>query len=78
MKSNTNQKKTTGRSEEIRATFTVRELAEYVGISEVMAYRLLSNGEIPHRRAGKRFIVPREAIDEWLRTAPAKRSRRAS
>lgn len=60
-----------------RATFTVRELAAYLGISDVMTYRLLQKGEIPRRKAGKKYIVPRAAVDEWLKSTPAAQGRRA-
>lgn len=59
-----------------RATFTVRELAAYLGISDVMTYRLLQSGDIPRRKAGKKYIVPRAAVDEWLKSTPAKQVRR--
>jgi excisionase family DNA binding protein len=48
---------------------TVEELAEALGISRHGAYVGLRNGTIPSIRMGKRYVVPREAIREWLRTA---------
>ena len=61
-----------------RATFTAQELADLLGVSLVMVYRMLKNGEIPRRRAGRKYIIPRSAVEDWLREAPATRTRRAS
>jgi len=48
---------------------TVEALATDLGISRQSAYAALRRGEIPHIRIGKRFVIPRAAIQEWLRTA---------
>jgi excisionase family DNA binding protein len=48
---------------------SVDELATEIGISRQAAYGALRRGIIPHIRIGKRFILPRSAIAEWLRTA---------
>jgi excisionase family DNA binding protein len=45
------------------------ELAEDLGLSERSTRAALRRGEIPHIRIGRRFILPRAAIAEWLRTA---------
>lgn len=51
---------------------SVDALANSLGISREKAYKSLRDGEIPSIRLGKRFIVPRAAVDEWLRTAGGK------
>jgi excisionase family DNA binding protein len=48
---------------------TVDELAAELGLSRHSTYQHLRSGKIPSIRLGKRFIVPRAAIAEWLRTA---------
>lgn len=48
---------------------SVEELASYLGISRQGAYSALRRGEIPHIRLGRRFVIPRAAVDEWLRAA---------
>ena len=48
---------------------SVDELAAELGISRATAYTGLREGTIPAVRLGRRFIVPRAAIAEWLRTA---------
>jgi len=46
---------------------SVDELANELGISRQSAYAGLRQGKIPSIRLGKRFIIPRAAIAEWLR-----------
>jgi len=53
-----------------RTTYgSVGELAKEIGISRQVAYAALHRVIIPSIRIGKRFILPRSAIAEWLRTA---------
>jgi excisionase family DNA binding protein len=46
---------------------SVDELATELGISRQSAYAALRQGKIPSIRLGKRFIIPRSAIAEWLK-----------
>ena len=48
---------------------SVAALAADIGISERSTRSALRRGEIPHIRIGRRFILPKAAIAEWLRTA---------
>src|SRR5580693_9304983 len=48
---------------------SVAALAADIGLSERSTRSALRRGEIPHIRVGRRFILPKEAISEWLRTA---------
>jgi len=48
---------------------SVAELAADIGLSERSTRSALRRGEIPHIRVGRRFILPKAAIAEWLRTA---------
>jgi excisionase family DNA binding protein len=48
---------------------SVEELAAELGISRATAHVGLRNGRIPSIRIGKRFVIPRAAIAEWLRSA---------
>jgi excisionase family DNA binding protein len=50
---------------------SVAELATDLGLSERSTRSAIRRGEIPHIRVGRRFILPRAAIAEWLRTAGA-------
>jgi excisionase family DNA binding protein len=48
---------------------SVAELAADLGLSERSTRTALRRSEIPHIRVGRRFILPKAAIAEWLRTA---------
>ena len=48
---------------------SVAALAADLGLSERSTRSALRRGEIPHIRVGRRFILPRAAIADWLRTA---------
>jgi excisionase family DNA binding protein len=45
-----------------------REVAELIGCSRALAYRLMQRGTIPTVRipGGKSIRVPREALIEWI------------
>jgi excisionase family DNA binding protein len=49
-----------------RLTLTVPEVAEVVGVSRAHAYELIRLGRIPSIRLGRRLVVPRKALDEFL------------
>ncbi len=48
---------------------SVAELAQDLGISRQSAYSGIRAGTIPAIRLGKRFIIPRSAVQEWLKSA---------
>jgi excisionase family DNA binding protein len=48
---------------------SVAALANDLGMCERSVRASLRRGEIPHIRLGKRFILPRAAIADWLRNA---------
>lgn len=43
------------------------EVAYELGVSTQKVYLMLRNGELPCKRAGKRWLIPREAFHQWLR-----------
>jgi excisionase family DNA binding protein len=51
---------------------SVEALARELGIGLNAAYEGLKNGSIPSIRVSKKYIIPRSAIQEWLRTAGGK------
>jgi excisionase family DNA binding protein len=54
----------------IESTYrSVAALAADIGLSERSTRGALRRGEIPHIRVGRRYILPKAAIAEWLRTA---------
>jgi len=55
---------------------SVEDLARELGISRQKTYVELRAGRIPSIRLGRRFVIPRAAIAEWLRTAGTSSSAR--
>jgi excisionase family DNA binding protein len=51
---------------------SVEELAAELGISRQSAYAGLREGTIPSIRLGKRFIIAKSAISEWLKHSGTK------
>lgn len=47
----------------------VDELARELGLGRLTVYGALRDGTIPSIRVGKRYVLPRAAIQEWLRSA---------
>ena len=45
---------------------SVQQAAEMVSISETKMRELLLSGEIASKKVGKRRIVPRWALEQWL------------
>jgi excisionase family DNA binding protein len=49
-----------------RATYTVEQAGEILGISRAAAYEAVQRGEIPHLRIGRRIVVPRRPLDRMV------------
>jgi excisionase family DNA binding protein len=49
-----------------RAAYTVREVADLLGLSTGTTYALVRAGDIPARRMGGRWIVPKRRFHRWL------------
>ncbi len=49
-----------------RETLTVEEAAQVLGIGRSCAYEAARQGQIPVVRVGRRFVVPRAALEEFL------------
>ena len=49
-----------------KATMTVKEMAEYLGIGKASAYRLIREGQVPALKIGRQFRIPIACIDEWV------------
>lgn len=45
---------------------TVRDVAEYLRVSEAKVYRLAKGGELPVFRIGKAWRFRRDLLDDWL------------
>jgi excisionase family DNA binding protein len=49
-----------------RAVYTVREVAELLGIHLGGAYELVRSGAIPAERLGRRWVIPCARFEAWL------------
>jgi excisionase family DNA binding protein len=52
-----------------RSVFTVEEAAEILRISRDSAYQAAHSGDLPVVRIGRRFVVPRIALERKLSAA---------
>ncbi|MBZ5677979.1 MAG: helix-turn-helix domain-containing protein [Acidobacteriia bacterium] len=48
---------------------SVDDLAREIGVSRHACYEGIKNGIIPHIRIGRRIVLPKTAIADWLKTA---------
>ncbi|MGF9964260.1 helix-turn-helix domain-containing protein [Bacillus rhizoplanae] len=49
-----------------RQTLNVQEIANYIGVSRDLIYKMVRMNEIPFIRVGKRLLFRKESIDKWL------------
>jgi len=45
---------------------TVSEIAEYLRVSDMTVYRLMSSGKLRHVRVGRSFRIPAQALMAYL------------
>lgn len=45
---------------------TVKEVANELRVSEWQVYELIRQGQLPHIKIGRRKIIPRKALENWL------------
>jgi excisionase family DNA binding protein len=50
----------------LRKTMTVKEVAEFIGVSKDLIYELVRTKQVPHVRIGKRIIFNQESLENWL------------
>jgi excisionase family DNA binding protein len=49
-----------------RLVYSVDEFATAVGISRNSAFKAVRNNEIPYRRIGRRIVIPKQALLDFL------------
>jgi excisionase family DNA binding protein len=49
------------------AIMTVKEVAEYLRMSEAKVYRLVKEGALPVVRIGKTWRFRKDLLDEWIK-----------
>lgn len=52
--------------EQLPITLSAAELAQVLGISRANAYVLLHTSGFPTLRVGKRLVVPKKKLIEWM------------
>ena len=49
-----------------RLTYTVDEVARLLNLSRGITYQYVRDGVIPAERIGRRWLVPRKRLHDWL------------
>lgn len=49
-----------------KATFTVKELSQYMGVSLALAYELTEREGFPLLRMGRKKVIPIEQLNRWM------------
>jgi excisionase family DNA binding protein len=49
-----------------KATITIEQTAQLLGLGRTAAYDAARRGELPTRRLGRRLLVPVPALLDWL------------
>ena len=55
-----------------RVVISVSEAAALIGVRRETVYDMARRGEIPCRRIGRRFLIPRAAFLEWVNAGDEK------
>lgn len=51
----------------VRNILTIKEVAEYLRLSEAKVYELARDGSIPAMRIGKSWRFQKDLLEEWIR-----------
>ncbi len=51
-----------------KVAYRVDEAARLLNVHPSTIYELVRAGTLPHKRLGRRIIIPAKALDEWLNT----------
>ncbi|MGC4836330.1 helix-turn-helix domain-containing protein [Micromonospora vinacea] len=57
------------RTSDTRAVYSVREVARLLSLSLGSTYALVREGEIPARKLGGRWVIPKKRFHDWLNEA---------
>lgn len=55
--------------------FTIDQAAEYLGINRITMAKLAQTTDFPAFKIGKRWIIPREALTDWMEERAADNAR---
>ncbi len=54
-----------------KALFTFSEFCDIANIGKTKAYEILANGDVKAVKVGRKTMIPRSAIEEWMGTLPS-------
>jgi excisionase family DNA binding protein len=49
-----------------KLVYTVNETAQILNIGMNKAYELIQQKQIPNVRVGRKFLIPKQALESWL------------
>ena len=49
-----------------KQTISVKEAADYMGVSKDLVYQLVRESKVPHLRLSRRILFRKEALNKWL------------
>ena len=52
-----------------RKAYSVPEVADILGVSVDTVYEMVRSNDLPHKRLGRRIIVPVQSLNAWLENA---------
>lgn len=55
---------------ESRAVYTVEEVAHLLSLSRTNTYALVRSGEIPAKKIGARWVIPKARFHRWIDELP--------
>lgn len=62
-------RRSTGPASAQPVVYSVAEVAGLLGLGLGLTYQLVRSGEIPARKLGSRWVVPRAAFHAWLNSS---------
>lgn len=46
--------------------YTIKDIQDYLGIGKNNAYKLIKLPNFPVIKIGKKYIIPKDAFEEWI------------
>lgn len=47
--------------------YTIKDIQNYLGIGKNNAYKLLKTPSFPVIKIGKKYVIPKDLFEEWVR-----------
>ena len=54
--------------DELPLLLNVKQLADLLGVSDSSVYELIQEDDFPSLRIGKRIVIPKEELQNWIST----------